>query len=63
LPAASFVEVSVFDVSGRLVRSQGPTEYQPGWHSAQLEALSPGVYFIRMRAGEFEATQRFVMLN
>jgi len=63
LPAASFVEVSVFDVYGRLVRSQGPTEYQPGWHSAQLEALSPGVYFIRMRAGEFEATQRFVMLN
>jgi hypothetical protein len=62
MPAAGFVELSVFEVTGRLVLSAGPSEYQPGWHSVQLGELRPGVYFVRARTGEFEAAERFVVL-
>jgi hypothetical protein len=63
LPDAAMVELELFDISGRLVRETVPTEYEPGWHTAQLDALGPGIYFVRMRAGEFEATRRFVVVE
>jgi hypothetical protein len=63
LPAPGFVEISVFDVAGRLVQSIPPSEYQPGWHGVQLGELGVGIYFVRARAGEFEATESFVVIE
>jgi hypothetical protein len=63
LPVAATVELSLFDISGRLVQDIAAAEYQPGWHEIQLSELSPGVFFVRMTAGEFEATQRFVVVD
>ena len=57
------VSLSVFDISGRLVQDAGPSEYEPGCHTIQLGGLHPGVYFVRMQAGEFTATQRFVVVE
>jgi hypothetical protein len=63
IPAAGNLELSVFDISGRLVQFSGPAGYQSGWYAIQLDELGPGVYFIRMRAGECEATKRFVVIE
>jgi len=63
LPEAGQTEISVFDISGRLVQEIGSTEYPAGNHTIQLQALGPGIYFVRMQAGEFAATQRFVVVE
>jgi hypothetical protein len=53
----------VYDLSGRLVREFGPAEYPAGAQTIQLQPLSPGIFFVRMQAGEFTATQRFVVVE
>jgi hypothetical protein len=63
LPDPASVELLVFDISGKLVQSPGSVEYQPGWHTVQLGELSPGIYFVRIRAGGFGATERFVVVE
>jgi hypothetical protein len=63
LAVAGSVEISVFDIAGRMVRSIAPSENQAGWHSIQLGELSPGVYFVRLRVGDSEGTQRFVTVE
>jgi hypothetical protein len=63
MPVEAMVGISLFDISGRLVHEITPAEYEPGWHEIQLEVLRPGIYFIRMRAGEFAASRRFVVLE
>jgi len=34
-----------------------------GYHQVQLDELAPGIYFCKMIAGEFTATQRFVVIE
>jgi hypothetical protein len=63
LPEPVSVELSIFDLSGRLVRNIRGTEYMMGYHSILLDALSPGIYFCRMISGDFTATQRFVVIE
>jgi hypothetical protein len=63
LPEPEAVGLLLFDISGRIVQAPAPAEYQPGWHSVQLGELRPGIYFVRMQAGEFEATERFVVME
>ena len=63
LTEAGTVEFAVYDVSGRMVQRIAPEEYQPGWHSVRLGEFKPGIYFVRMRAGESEAAERFVVIE
>lgn len=63
LPASSQVELFLLDMAGRLVRHVSPSEYQPGWHSMQLDGLLPGIYFARFTAGGDEASERFVVIE
>ncbi len=63
LPEHASVELSVFDLSGRLVSENHGEEYSPGYHDVLLGELSPGVYFCRMISGDFTATQRFVVIE
>jgi len=63
LPEPASVELSVFDLSGRLVRENHGEEYSAGYHDVLLEDLSPGIYFCRMVSGDFTATQRFVVID
>jgi hypothetical protein len=62
------VSLAIYDVSGRLVRQLVDQEREAGsylirWDgkSASGQKASSGVYFIRMRAGNFEATRRLVV--
>jgi len=63
LPEPASVEISVFEVSGRLVDEIHGDEYDSGFHDVLLEELSPGIYFCRMISGDFTATQRFVVIE
>jgi hypothetical protein len=63
VPELSPVELSIYDLSGRLVGEIHGDEYSPGVHQVQLDELAPGIYFCRMISGNFTATQRFVVIE
>jgi hypothetical protein len=63
LPEPASVELSIFDLSGRLISEIHGDDYSPGYHDVLLGDLSPGVYFCRMVSGDFTATQRFVVIE
>lgn len=70
IPVSSRVEVVVYDVSGRPVRTlvsreQGPGRYAVRWDGRRedgTEAAS-GVYFTKLRAGAYQATSRAIVLR
>jgi hypothetical protein len=62
--------LEVFDVSGRRVTSLVGGQVPPGRHRVTWdrctdsgEAVGPGVYFLRMKAGDFVATRKVVILR
>jgi hypothetical protein len=63
LAEEGITEISVYDLSGRLVYEVGPSEYPSGYYSIQLQPLGSGIYFITMQAGEFTAIRRFAVVE
>jgi len=63
LPEAASVNISIFDMSGRLIREVHRDDYAGGTHGIMLGELPPGSYLCRMTSGEFEDSQRFVVLK
>jgi hypothetical protein len=69
LPADTDVELAVFDVAGRLVATLASGPRTGGTHvirwnaRARNEPLAGGVYFLRLEAGSFVATQRLVLIR
>jgi hypothetical protein len=65
VPQRSRVSVSLFDVSGRLVRRLTEGDQDPGYHRVAIDAsgLACGIYFCRMEAPGFSATRRLVLLR
>jgi hypothetical protein len=63
LPEPASVDISIFDLSGRLIREIHGEEYSPGYHDVLLGELSPGIYFCRMISDDFKATQHFVVIE
>lgn len=70
LPAATTVDLGVFDVTGRrvatLASGRMPAgEFSRSWngHDAAGKSIAAGVYFYKLRAGNDERTMRVVMLG
>jgi hypothetical protein len=70
IPAASHATVRIYNVAGRLVRTlvDGAVEagaHQAAWDGSDNEGrtVARGVYFCRMTAGEFSATEKVVLLK
>ena len=63
VPDLSQVELSIYDLAGRLVVTPVEGEYSSGIHQVQLGELTPGIYFCQMRAGDFTETQQFVVIK
>ncbi len=61
----NFVSIKVFDVLGREVASLVNSEQAKGTHSITFNAsnLSSGIYFYRIKAGEFELTKQMLLLK
>jgi hypothetical protein len=65
VPKSSHVTLAVYDIAGRLVTSLVDEEMAPGVHEAVFEAgdIASGVYFYRIRAGEYTQTRKLVLLK
>jgi hypothetical protein len=65
LPRAVAVKLQVFDLSGRLVQTLVDENKPAGHYSAVWNAqnVSSGIYFIRLRAGDFSAVKKCVKLK
>jgi len=59
------VELTVFDLLGRKVRTLGESIRQAGIHTVYFNAsdLSSGIYFYRLQAGELIETRRMILLK
>ncbi len=65
VPERARVEVKVYDVAGREVKTLVDRDMEPGHHAAVLDAsgLPSGVYFARMVAGRYVETRKMVLLK
>ena len=65
LPHASHITLTVFNTLGQIVRELVNGELRAGYHEVQFDAagLTSGVYFYRMRAGDFVETKRLLLLR
>ncbi len=62
VPEAGTVDLLLYDVSGRVI-AEVSQESPTGTHSAIFGDLAEGVYFCTMRAGDFSATEKVVVLE
>ncbi|MCD4849062.1 MAG: T9SS type A sorting domain-containing protein [Candidatus Aegiribacteria sp.] len=63
IPETCMVQLRIFDITGRLISNPVNSEFSAGQQEVQLSDLRPGIYFVRMEAGTFRATQRFVVIE
>jgi hypothetical protein len=70
VPSVRQVSLIILDARGRVVRTLADAEYQPGRHSVVWDGLddsrnpvAPGIYLIRMNAGEFTAMKKVSLLR
>jgi PKD repeat protein len=65
LPSRSHVTLTVFNTLGQQVSLLQNGEQEAGYHDVKLDGtnLSSGVYFYRLRAGDFMATRRLLLLR
>ena len=65
LPVASQVNLDVYNIAGQRVASIADGQYEAGNHSATWDASeqASGVYFYRMKAGEFVETRKMMLLK
>lgn len=63
IPATSFVELKVFDLLGREIATLVNEEKSPGSYETTFDSkgLSSGVYFYRIKAGEFVQTKKLIL--
>lgn len=70
LPEAGHVELKIYDVSGRLVRTLVSNDHTAGFHSAVWDGrdgsgreVAPGVYFYKLAAPGIEESRRMILLR
>jgi len=65
LPSSSDVEITFFDALGREIRRLHENNLQAGFHSAVFNGtdLASGVYFYRVRAGDFIDFKKMVLIK
>ncbi|MEJ2629491.1 MAG: T9SS type A sorting domain-containing protein, partial [bacterium] len=65
LPVSTTVELKIFDIQGREIRTLVNEHQSAGAHSFIFNAhdLSSGVYFYRLQAGTFQDTKKFLLLK
>jgi subtilisin family serine protease/subtilisin-like proprotein convertase family protein len=62
---SGWVQLKLYDISGREVRTLADGKLEPGVYEITLDAdeLASGIYFYRMNAGDFEETRKLVLLK
>ncbi|HBC47010.1 MAG TPA: hypothetical protein DCZ43_08190, partial [candidate division Zixibacteria bacterium] len=65
LPTASDVSIDIFDITGRKIETiisgrQDAGEYEAVWNAADLAS---GIYFYKLKAGEYSKTEKCILLK
>jgi ligand-binding sensor domain-containing protein len=65
LPTKAYVNLSVFNTLGQQVATLVNENQEVGYHDVRFDGsgLASGVYFYRLRAGEYVATKRLLLLR
>ena len=65
LPKTSNVQISIFDVNGRVIDKLVNRTQQPGYYSVQFDAssYSSGVYFYQILAGNFQQVKKMLLIK
>ena len=66
VPEASVVEISIFDISGRLVKNLvNNVKFEQGVYSIKFDgsSLSSGMYYYRLKANEYIETRKMVLIK
>ena len=65
IPKSTFVELKMYDISGKEIAALISETLAPGSYSHQLNAggLPSGVYFYRLTAGDFISTKKMMLLK
>lgn len=65
LPKAAKVDIKVYNVLGQMVKTFDRGVQDPGYYSLKWSDanVAEGVYFIRLQAGNYQATRKFVVLQ
>lgn len=65
LPKNSFVSLKIYDISGREVTSLVNTVYQAGTYKINWSpaGVSSGIYFCRIKAGDYNSTIRMIYVK
>jgi hypothetical protein len=65
LPITNYVELSIYNVLGKKVKTLLSRKQQAGKHAVEWDAtgFSSGVYYYVLRAGEFEAIKKMILLK
>jgi len=65
IPKTSFVNITVYDVLGREIKTLVNEEKTPGNYEVEFNAsgLPSGVYFYRILAGSFSETKKLILLK
>jgi len=65
IPKTTRAKLEVFDITGHLVKTLADRQFYAGEHSILLDGstLASGIYFARLKAGEFVRTQKMVLLK
>jgi hypothetical protein len=70
LPHATSVSIRVYDTNGRAVTTLTEGLWPSGRHSVSWDGVDeggkhvgPGIYFVRMRSGEYKATSKLLLMR
>jgi hypothetical protein len=70
LPQAAHVTLEVYNIIGQKVTTLADREYPPGRHTVDWDSrtadgqeIASGVYFARITAGDYTATQKMVVVK
>jgi hypothetical protein len=65
LPVSSYVELSIYDISGRKVTTlvkerQQPEKYEVEWNA---EGMNPGIYFCELKTGQIRQVMKMILFE
>jgi hypothetical protein len=70
LPEGGLVELQVYDIRGRLVKTLARGRTAGGYHNATWDGtdlsgrrVAPGLYFLYLRVGDFADTKKMILLR
>jgi hypothetical protein len=65
IPKKVDAEITVYDVTGRVIMKPVKERLVPGYYSIEIDGsmFSSGVYFYRLKAGDFEQTHKLILLK